>query len=97
MLIVVLGREYGFCKSRGVIGMQGEGLCVRGASLCLSSTGRLDCHLSPMSCSSIASSWPWVGKEQPSDVGRLKCFLTPVPHGSFVSPQRPSVPPLHVC
>lgn len=50
------------------------------------------CHLSGVSCSSTAGSWPWAGKEQPSEVGRLNCSLTPVPHGSFVCVPRPPVP-----
>lgn len=35
---------------------------------------------------------PWAGKEQPSEVGRRNCSLTPVPHGSFMCPSRPPAP-----
>lgn len=93
------GREYGLCKRLpgGVGDWDAGGVkdFVRGwreALLCLSSTSRLDCHLSGMSCSCICSSWPWLRKEQSSEVRRCICSLTPTVHRSFVSPQRPLVP-----
>lgn len=93
------GREYGLCKRLpgGVGDWDAGGVkdFVRGwreALLCLSSTSRLDCHLSGMSCSCICSSWPWLRKEQSSEVRRYSCSLTPTVHRSFVSSQRPLVP-----
>lgn len=93
------GREYGLCKRMpgGVGDWDAGGVkdFVRGwreALLCLSSTSRLDCHLSGMSCSCICSSWPWLRKEQSSEVRRYSCSLTPTVHRSFVSSQRPLVP-----
>lgn len=75
MLTVVLGREH--VLPGGDVGdSQDEGLPVigqRGALLRLSFTGRLSCHLSGMSHTSIASSWPWLGKEQPLEVESLNC------------------------
>lgn len=73
MLIVVLGREPGLCKRLpGGLWVTGMQLVRgwRGASLCLSPTGRLDCHLSGMSCSHIAAGLG-LGKSSPQKWGDL--------------------------
>lgn len=88
------GREYGLCKRLpgGVGDWDAGGVkdFVRGwreALLCLSSTSRLDCHLSGMSCSCICSSWPWLRKEQSSEVRRYSCSLTPTVTGALCPPR----------
>lgn len=86
-------QETAWCQVTGMLPGLRDFVQERGEGLpCARPPQARHCHLSGTSCSSTAGSRPWAGKEQPSEVGRRNCSLTPVPHGSFVCPSRPPAP-----